>query len=300
MALLSAEPLIGVFAAMVIVIAFRRKTPKVVEVAVWIGLVWACALAITGTHNLQVRALTSATAWGAGQIVSNFAGVLGQGASKWLYDARFAIAEVVVVLFAVDALALALVSSKRQANAQMPVTRLRDWMMLPRLQPAPLQGADLTPVDRINERFNRWGVGAAAATMRTSIVFSVWLRGVGIPGAARSLRDLGLGAGVAWRRVAAGRAQLGEVRISDRSVALTASSARLGNQTPDVVLEPAPRRQERVDPKRRPPSSGARKAQAGTTAHIPRKRSVRQRTQAGPKTGTNDSKKRHRQGRLAS
>jgi hypothetical protein len=273
---IAAEYLIAALIAMVVVVTFRRQTNKVIEVAVWISLVWVCVLAVSGTRDPQARTLTTALAWAAGQIVSTIVALSWQGALRWIGAARFAIADVVVVLFALDLFVLALVRTKRQANSWIPVTRLGEWMVLPRLgvtQPEPVV---ISAVDGINRRLNVWGAAAAAAIMTWSTIFFVRLRDVEIPSAARVLTNLAFAAGVAWRRVAAGRPQVGQVRISRTALDSTDAAPRAVRSKRRVGAKAAPLGQDDVDinqPARRVrarkavPGSG--QARAGATPRTP-------------------------------
>jgi hypothetical protein len=185
-----AESLIGVFVAMALVVTFRRKTHRVVELAVWTGLIWVCVAAVTGTRDLQARELTLATLWGAGQVVGTILDVFRQDAVRWLYATRFLIADWVVLLVGVDVLVLALVSTRRQAMAWVPVTtRLREWMLLPRPRAAqPARAA--SAVDDLNQRFNQWSAPVAAGMATWSTLFLIWLRDVEVPRAERRLADV--------------------------------------------------------------------------------------------------------------
>lgn len=294
---LPGEYLIAVLIAAAVLVSFRRKTPRVLELAIWITLVLVCVLTITSNRNPQVRALTGAIVWGAGRIVGMVAAVSWQATLTWLYGARFAIADVTVFVFVVDVFALALVSTRRQANAWIPVTKLGEWMVLPRLSIGEPQGVAPSAVDEINRRFNSWGAAAAAATLAWSILLFKRWRQVELPRAGRGLRDFSLGAAVAWRRVARARTQLGEVRISHVVAASTDAtpeatrSKRAGAKTAAVVADIVPIKS---------PRKSAAKAHTGKT---PRKRRRREPPiPLRPDSGidTNGSAKRNRQGRLAS
>jgi hypothetical protein len=301
-----AEYLIAVLVAMAIVVTFRRKVPRTLEVAIWATLIYVCVLAITNTPNPQARALTTATAWAAGRIVGMIAGLTGQSVARWTYGERFVIAGWVVVLFALDLFVLALVSTRRQANAWIPVTRLGEWMVLPGLAEAQPARAAVSGVDEINERLNVWGAAAAAATMTWSILFFIWLRDVEIPYAARGLRKVEWGTVAAWRRVAAGRPQLGQLRISRIVPVLNAVSSSRRPKVP-LLAESAPLSSDKVDIKllaqradARKAKAGRRLAPAGATRRSPRRRAVPIAPQPEARTDKNGSKKKHRQGRLAS
>jgi len=170
----TAEYLIAALVAMVIVVTFRRKAPKALELAVWVSLVWVCVLTITSAGNPQARALTNATVWGAGRIVGTIAGLTGQDVLRWMYGIRFAIAGWVVLIFVLDLFVLALVSTRRQANSWIPVTRLGEWMVLPRLHAGEPERAAISGVDEINQRLNVWGARAAAASLAWATLFVIW------------------------------------------------------------------------------------------------------------------------------
>jgi len=292
------EYLIAVLIAAAIVVSFRRKTPRVLELAVWITLVWVCVLTIRSNGNPQARALTSATVWGASMIVGMIAAVSGHDTLMWLYGARFAIADLTVLVFAVDVLALALVSTKRQADAWIPVTRLGDWMLLPRLSIAEPYRPAPSAVDEINQRFNSWAPSAAAASLAWSILLIKRWRNFEFPRAARGLKNFSLVAGVAWRRVAAGRPQLGEVRISHVVLAPSTDAAQEAIRSKGAAAKPAPLGVNIVAIKSLG-ESGA-EAHAGTT---PRRRRGRAAPIPPPPDSgidKNGSPKRHRQDRLAS
>jgi len=267
---LTLESLIGVFAAMVVVVAFRRKTNRFIELVAWTGLIWVCILTISRAGNPRTFALTTATVWGAVQIGGMILGVFAQGVLQWMGSARFVIAAWVVLLCGVDLLVLALVSTSRRASAPLPGTRLREWMVLPRLRAARPAPAPFTAAEEINQRFQAWSGLAAAAGMTWATLFVIWLRDVEIPSAALGLKNLAL-------RASNGR--------------LTADSAPLEADVVHINLLAA--------------SAAARKADAGgrvaEAAARPRKRtrSTPKPPQAGARTDKNGSEK-HRQGRLAS
>lgn len=128
---MGAAALIGVFGAIVGAVTIRRKTPRVVELAAWIGLIVACILAIAGTRSGQARMLTSAGIWGATQLAGSLARIVEQGTVRWLFTSRFAIAGWMVLILGADLLALALLATRRSAERQMPVARLGGWFLLP-------------------------------------------------------------------------------------------------------------------------------------------------------------------------
>jgi hypothetical protein len=295
----TAEYLIAALTAMVIVVAFRRKTPKAIELAVWISLVWVCVLTITSTGNPQARALTNATVWGAGRIVGTIAGLTGQDVLRWMYGTRFAIAGWVVLIFVLDLFVLALVSTRRQANSWIPVTKLGEWMVLPGLHAPEPERAAISGVDEINQRLNVWAARAAAASLAWASLSVIWLRDVEIPAAAGGLKNLESGIGGAWRRVAAGRPQLGEVRISRVVPAPTNAGRGAGRSKRRVAARPAPLEPDIVDIKLLAARVKARKLQDGTTPRKSRRRTAPIVPQPDARTDKNGPKK-HRPSRLAS
>ncbi len=199
-----AESLIGVFVALVLFVTFRRKTHKAIELAVWIGLIWACLVAVTGIRDPQMHALTTSAAWGTSQVVGTIAGAFKLDALRWTYGARFSIADWVVLLVGADVLALALVSTNRQAGLRMPATKLREWWVLPRLAVTqPLRAP--SAVDEINRRFNTWSTPAAAATAMWSTLFLIWLRDVEIPIAAQGMTNMSVRTFAPLRRAPRGQ-----------------------------------------------------------------------------------------------
>jgi hypothetical protein len=269
---LTLESLIGVFAAMVVVVALRRKTNRVIELAVWIGLIWVCVLAITHAGNPRTLALTRAALWGAGQIVGMILGVFGQDVLQWMSTARFAIADWVVLLCGVDLLVLALVSTNRQASAPLPGTRLREWIVLPRLRAAETVPEVVPAAGEINRRFKAWPGPVAAASAMWATLFFIWLRDAGIPGEAQRWRNIALLAGGARRPVAAVPAQL-----DPHVVDITVLAERVDARKAEAVSRPA--------------------EAAATTPK--RRRRAAPKSQTNPRTDNNGSEQ-HQQGRLAS
>lgn len=196
------EFLIALFAGMVLVATFRRNTPLAVEIVLWAGLIWVCVLAVNSTHGVQARALTSAAVWGMSQMAGTVATMAEQGATQWLIDRRFQIADWVVLLFGVDLLVLTLLLTRREAQGWQPRVRLGDWMELPRLSrpiPAP---ALVSGVDEINQRFNVWAPVATAAALTWLTLLLVWTGDVVLPTTGRELRGAALRAEMARRRIA--------------------------------------------------------------------------------------------------
>lgn len=257
-----AESLIGVFIAMVLVISFRRRTHRVIELAVWAGLIWACLVALTANRDPHTQALTTSAIWGTSQVVGTIAGAFRLGALDWTYGARFLIADWVLLLFGADVLALALVSTNRQAGARTPATRLREWWVLPRLPGLQPERAP-SAVDELNQRFNTWRGPAVVAAAMWSTLFLIWLRDVEIPLAARGLENVAFLARGLLRRAAG------------------AQPGALGNNVVPLNSLSAP--------------AHAIKVQGGATPS----QSLTGTASAATRTDSNESKK-HRQSRLAS
>jgi hypothetical protein len=200
-ALLS-ELLIAVFAGLVALVIMRKNTPRPVELVLWIGLIWVCVLGVAGIHDKQARDLTNATFWGLTQIAGSLIAMGAQSAVQWMFDNRFVIADWGVLLVGVDLLALAFLTSRRQAAGWQPQVRMRDWMELPRLaepKPAP---ATVSAVDDINRRFNLWAPVAAAAAITWTAFFLIWSGDVAVPTMGRKLKHAAATADGARRRVA--------------------------------------------------------------------------------------------------
>jgi hypothetical protein len=197
------ELLIALFAGMVVVATFRRRTHRAVELVLWIGLVWVCVLGVTSTHNAQARALTAAAVWGASQMVGTIAGLAGQGAVQWIVDRRFLIADWVVLLFGVDLLVLTLLLTRRDAFGWQPRVRLREWMELPRVsRPQPAR-ATVSAADEINHRLNLWAPIATAAVLTWLTLLLIWMGDVVVPTTRRKLTGAEHRAEMARRRFAA-------------------------------------------------------------------------------------------------
>lgn len=200
---LISEFLIALFAGMILVATFRRRTPLAVEIVLWAGLIWVCILGVTSTHSAAARALTTAAVWGSTQMVGTIATLAEQGSIQWLLDRRFFLADWVVLLFGVDLLVLTLLLTRRQAQGWQPRVRLGDWMELPRIgRPAPA-AATVSAVDEINERFNVWAPVATAAALTWLTLLLIWTGDVVIPTTGRKLRGAALRAQMARRRLAA-------------------------------------------------------------------------------------------------
>lgn len=175
----ASESLVGIFAAMAGILLLRRRNPKLIELAVWSGLVIVCFLAVTRSHDAQARALTSALVWAVGQMIGSVVGSLGHGAFRWTDGTRLVIADWAVLLFGAAALALTLVRARRQAEGWQPAVKLRDWIEMPRTaRPKP---APAPAVEMINRRLRVWASTAAGAVVGGTAPAATWLHVVPIP-----------------------------------------------------------------------------------------------------------------------
>ena len=199
------ETLVALFAAMVAFAIMRRGTSRLVEVVLWIGLIWVCVLGAASAHDKQTRELTSAAVWGATQTVGTVAGLMGQTFLAWLSEHRIEVATWVVLAFGVDLLAIVLLQTHRQAIGWQPRVRLRDWMEMPRpVKPQAAPVPVVSGVDQLNERFNRWAPLATASALMQATLLLIWSLDVMVPAAARRLRHAAFAANGARGRVAAG------------------------------------------------------------------------------------------------
>ena len=187
---------------MVALVIMRKNTPRPVELVLWIGLIWVCVLGAAGIHDQQTRALITATVWVATQIIGSLIIVAGQSVVQWLYGNRFLIADWAVLLVGVDLLALAFLSSRREAEGWRPQVRLCDWMELPRQAEQKTAPVPVSAVDDVNRRFNVWVRVAAADAMTWTTFFFIWSVDVAVPSMGRRIRKVACSADGARRRVA--------------------------------------------------------------------------------------------------
>jgi len=185
-------------AAAMLVSPVRRSVPRWIEALIWIALLVACWLAVANVKEGHVRYLTESVAWGIDQILRTSFGLLLSGLVAWMSDHRYSIADAVVMLLGADIMLLALLRTRRQAEALEPRILLGDWIEYPlRREPARVE------VPYAMEEWNRRAEHAAAmlgAAFLTWLVnLMIWSRDVVMPRAqARQARVL-----------AAGRAALG-------------------------------------------------------------------------------------------
>jgi hypothetical protein len=183
---LASEALIGLFAILVGAVMMRRKTPRPVELVVWVGFAAACVIAIRNAHHEQALALTGAAVWGASKIVGSILGLLGSSAVEWVRAGRFAIATWVVLLAGAGALSQALIVSRRQAAGWQPRTRLGEWLEMPRLAiPQPAAIEDAMPDEA--RRFTVRAPIAAATNLGWAALLLAWFAVRAIPDTARAL-----------------------------------------------------------------------------------------------------------------
>jgi len=166
----------------------RRLIPTWFEIALWVALIFVCWLGVASIRDPHARELTSSINWALGQIVNTLIGLAGLGILDVLHANRFTIANAVVTLFGADLLALALLSTHREAHGWQPKVRLGEWMELPA---APVQtavkAADSDAVEELNERLAAATATAGAAAATWSVQFLIWARDVGLPRAEERL-----------------------------------------------------------------------------------------------------------------
>ena len=166
----------------------RRLIPRWFEIALWVALIIVCWLGVAGMRDAHARELTSSINWALGQIVNTLIGLAGLSMLDMLHANRFVIANAVVVLFGADLLALALLSTYREAHGWQPKVRLGEWMELPA---APVRTTVNTPepyaVEELNERLAAATATAGAAAATWSVQFLIWARDVGLPRAEERL-----------------------------------------------------------------------------------------------------------------
>ncbi|HUZ87538.1 MAG TPA: hypothetical protein VNF26_11375 [Candidatus Baltobacterales bacterium] len=167
---------------------------------IWLALIWVCLLVIIGLDQ-HAQTLTAAVIWAAPQAAVMMVRPLSEGVLRWIEAARFVIADWVVLLFAADVLALALVSSHRWAKGWQPQVRLGEWMELPR--PAPLRPVTVSAVDEINRRFAAWGRVAAAPALTGAAFARTWFAERAIAPVGRELRRAAHAVGAAPQRMRA-------------------------------------------------------------------------------------------------
>lgn len=195
------ELLIALFAGMVLVVIMRRNTPRSVELALWLGLIWVCIIGVFRTRDPQARALTGAAVWGAIQMVGTFGGLMVQTAEQWMAANRFVIADWLVLLCGTDLLALALITNYRKSVWRPQIRLSGQWMELPRPGTPQPALATASAVDELNQRFSLWMPVATAAAMTWATLFLIWSGDVFIPGTARRIKKAALTAEGATRRM---------------------------------------------------------------------------------------------------
>lgn len=155
----------------------RRAVPRPVELGLWAALATVCVLGVINVTDPNAREVTTSAFWGLDQVINNVVGGLVGGIVGAISANRYAIATWIVLLAAMDVLALALLQSYRSSRAWQPRVRLIEWMELPMLTPAPAPAIS-NGMDRLNRR-----AAAATAVARTTVLASlarsyVWTRNV--------------------------------------------------------------------------------------------------------------------------
>lgn len=160
----------------------RKSIPRPVEVLAWTALVVACVLGVISITSPDARELTTAAAWGIGQVLSTLVGLLGAGVVGWLGDNRFVVATIAVFVVGVDILALAIAYSYRKSRGWQPQVRLAEWMELPRLTVAAAQPVAVSyALDELNRKAAAAVAVAGAAVLTWLVNFAIWSRDVMLP-----------------------------------------------------------------------------------------------------------------------
>src|SRR6266581_3981751 len=85
----------------------KRSLPYWFETALWLGLIVACWVAITGLGAGGPRDVMESALWGAQQIMTTSIGLLFSGLAGWILEQRFAVANAVLLIIGADILVLA-------------------------------------------------------------------------------------------------------------------------------------------------------------------------------------------------
>ena len=167
----------------------RKSIPRLVEVAMWIGLITVCIAGVVSVTDPNARNLSFSVLWAVNEVVNTIFGLLFGGVGSWITQNRFLIATWLVIVAGADVLALMLLSSLRYATPWQPRVRLREWMELPVAAPlAPVpQPVFADPLADVNRRLAGATAVASAAMLTRTAGFSSWLHRVMLP---RELRRL--------------------------------------------------------------------------------------------------------------
>jgi hypothetical protein len=180
-------------AAAMLVAPVRRSVPRWIEALIWIALIVACWLAVTNQSQANVRYLTESVAWGLDQIVKTSIGLMFSAVLAWMSDHRFPIAYAVVLVLGADMLLLALLRTRRQAEALQPRILLGEWIEFP-LHRAPARVEVPYAIDEWNRRAEHAAAMLGAALLTWLVHLMIWSRDVVIPRArARQAEVVGAG-----------------------------------------------------------------------------------------------------------
>ncbi|HSP09981.1 MAG TPA: hypothetical protein VLU92_10340 [Candidatus Dormibacteraeota bacterium] len=158
----------------------RRAIPRPVEIGLWVAFATVCVLGVINVTDPNARELTTSVVWGTEQLINNMASGLVGGIAGAISVNRYAVAISIVLLGAIDVLALVLLRSYRTTRAWQPRVRLIEWMELPVAAPA-LAPAASNAIDRFNRRVAA-AMAVAATTVLASLIRSpVWARSVLLP-----------------------------------------------------------------------------------------------------------------------
>lgn len=163
----------------------RRAIPRPIEVAMWAALVVACVIGLLSINNPHARELTVSAFWGVDQIITTLAGLLVAGVTGWLVENRFTIATWLTLACGADIMAVVLLRSHRKSRGWQPRIRLREWMELPRLAPAPEPVVIPYALDAMNRKLAAVMAVAGATILTWSVNSVIWARDVWLPQQAR-------------------------------------------------------------------------------------------------------------------
>jgi hypothetical protein len=160
----------------------RRAIPRAVEVGLWAAFATVCVLGVINVTDPRARELTTSAFWGIDQLINKVAGGLVGGIVGAISANRYAIAICIVLLAAVDVLALVLLQSHRRSRAWQPRVRLIEWMELPMLTPVAAPAPAISyGIDRWNRRVAGAMAVAGTTVLATLVRSSVWTRNVLLP-----------------------------------------------------------------------------------------------------------------------
>jgi len=161
----------------------RRALPYWFETALWLGLIVACWIAITGLGAGSPRDTVESAVWGTQAVLTTSIGLLFSGLAGWIVEQRFVVANAVLLIVGADILVLALLFSRRNSRGWQPAVRLQEWFEFPRdLKPATMTAPAVeSPFAGVNRSGAAAATAAGAATATWLTHFLIWTRDVLMP-----------------------------------------------------------------------------------------------------------------------